>query len=78
MPLHEGCARQPGFAGSNLNHGRSFWSSATEWNDKDRIPALAKISLIERDYQHPMADRRITQIRGPYLPSTRQRVTRQN
>lgn len=78
MPLYEGGAGQPGFAGSNLDHCRSFWTLATEWNDQYGIPAVAEISLIERNNQHPMADRRITQVRGPDLPSTRQWITRQN
>jgi hypothetical protein len=78
MSLHEGCPRQPGFARSNLDHGSSFWSFATEWNDQDGVPAVVEISLVERNDQYPVANRRITQIRGPNLPPARQWVTRQN
>ena len=67
MAFHERWPWQTGFARSHLDYGSSLWSLTTEGNDQDGVPAIAEISLIERDDQHPVADRRTPEIRGPYL-----------
>src|ERR1039458_4143434 len=72
MPLHEGWPWQPGFAQSNLDDGRPLRSFAAQRNDQDGVSSFTEISLIERNDQYPMADRRITQVRRPDLSSTRQ------
>ncbi len=71
MPLHEGWARQAGFAGSNLDDGRTLRPFAAERNDQDGVPSVAEISLIERNDQYPMADGRITEVGSPDLPPSR-------
>ena len=78
MAFHERWPWQTGFARSHLDYGRSRRSLTTEGNDQDGVPAVAEISLIERNDQHPMADWRITEIRGPDFSSARQRTIRQN
>lgn len=71
MSLHEGWPRQTGFTGGNRDDGRALRSFAAEGNDEDGVPAVTEIPLIERNDQYPMADRRIAQVRGPDLSSTR-------
>ena len=78
MPLHKGCPRQAGLAGCYLDHGGSRGPFAAEGNDQDRIPAVAEISLVEGNDQHPVADWRVAQIRRPYFAPAWQWVIRQS
>lgn len=78
MPLHKGRPWQTGFAGSNLDHGRSHRPFTAEGNNQDGVPAVTEISLVERNNQYPMTNRRIPEVRSPDLPSSRQCITRQS
>ena len=59
VSFDEGWPGQSGFAGRKLDDGRAFGAAAAEGNDQHRFGAGAEISLIQRDDQHPVANRRI-------------------
>jgi hypothetical protein len=62
---------QPSLSRRKLHDGCPFGSAAAHWDDENGFGPFAEIPLIERNHQHPMADGRVPEIRGPDLSPSR-------
>ena len=54
--------------------GRALGSLASERNDENRIDPFTQVPRIERNHEHPVANRRITQVGSPDFATSRRDV----
>jgi hypothetical protein len=59
VTLDVGRSWQTTFAGRQRDYGRTFGPSATQRDDDNGVPPFAQISRIQRNDEHPVANRRI-------------------
>ncbi len=78
VSLKIGRLRETGFSRLQAHRGRPLDSAAAEGHDEHRVNAVARIPGVQRNDQHPVANRRGTEIGAPYLSPPRKWSSRQN